>query len=87
MKKKGKQNIQWIDYNLGILLTYNNNMVSSVTKMTPLEAKKKKNEFEVKLNITLQAKRSRTYPELEVGDSVKIMRKKGISEKNGLHIG
>ena len=56
-------------------------MVSSTTKMTPLEARKKKNEFEVKLNISLQAKRNRTYPEIEVGDSVKIMRKKGISEK------
>ena len=56
-------------------------MVSSTTKMTPLEARKKKNEFEVKLNISLQAKRSRTYPEIEVDDNVKIMRKKGISEK------
>ena len=39
--------------------------------MTPLEARKKKNEFEVNLNISLQAKRNRTYPEIEVGDSVK----------------
>ena len=82
-EKKGKENIQWIDYNLEILLTYNNKMVSSATKMTPLEARKKKHEFEVKLNISVQAKRSRTYPEIEVGDSVKIMRKKGISEKEG----
>ena len=80
-EKKGKQNIQWIDYNLEILLTYNNKMVSSTTKFTPLEAKKKKNEFEVKLNISLQAKRNRTCPEVDVGDRVKIMRKKGISEK------
>ena len=80
-EKKGKQNIQWIDYNLEIILTYNNKMVSSTTTMTPLEARKQKNEFEVKLNISLQAKRNRKYPEVEVGDSVKIMRKKGISEK------
>ena len=56
-------------------------MVSSTTKMTPLEARKKKHEFEVKLNISLQAKRNRTYPETEVGDTVKMMRNKGISEK------
>ena len=31
-EKKGKNNIQWIDYNLEILLTYNNKLVSSVTK-------------------------------------------------------
>ena len=80
-EKKGKQNIQWIDYNLEILLTYNNKNVSSATKMTPIEARKKKNEFVVKLNISMQAKRSRVYPEIEVGDDVKVMRKKGISEK------
>ena len=80
-ENKGKQNIQWIDFNLEILLTYNNKNVSSATKMTPIEAQKKKNEFVVKLNISMQAKRSRVYPEIEVGDDVKVMRKKGISEK------
>ena len=33
-RKKGKQNIQWIDYNLEILLT---KTASSATKVTPLE--------------------------------------------------
>ena len=80
-EKKGKVNIQWIDYNFEILLTYNNKMVSSTTKFTPIEARKKKNELEVKLNISLQAKRNRTYPELEVSNQVKVMRKKGITEK------
>ena len=41
----------------------------------------KKNEFEEKMNITMQAKKTRMYPELDVGSNVKIMRKKGISEK------
>ena len=62
-------------------------MVSSTTKFTPLEAKKKKNEFEVKLNISLQAKRNRTYPEVDVGDRVKIMRKKALAKKSGPAIG
>ena len=80
-EKKGKANIQWTDYIFEILLTYNNKNVHSTTKFTPSGAKKPENEFEVKLNISLQAKKSRVYPEIEVGDSVKIMRKKGISEK------
>ena len=80
-EKKGKNNIQWIDYILEILLTYNNKLVSSVTKMTPIEARKKKNEFEVKLNISMNARKTRLYPDLDVGDKVKIMRKKAISEK------
>ena len=80
-EKKGKENIQWIDYNLEILLTYNNKMVSSVTGFTPIEARKPKNEFAVKLHINLNAKKTRLYPELNVNDEVKVMRKKGISEK------
>ena len=80
-EKKGKANIQWTDYIFEILLTYNNKNFHCTTKFTPSEAKKPKTEFEVKLNISLQAKKSRVYPEIEVGDSVKIMRKKGISEK------
>ena len=80
-EKKGKQNLQWIDYNLEILLTYNNKMVSSVTGFTPIEARKPKNEFAVKLHINLNAKRTRMYPDLNVNDEVKVMRKKGISEK------
>ena len=80
-EKKGKPNIQWTDYILGILLTYNNKTIHSTTKFTPSQAKLPKNEFEVKLNVSLQAKKSRVYPEVDVGDSVKIMRKKGISEK------
>ena len=80
-EQKGKPNIQWTDYILEILLTYNNKNIHSTTKFTPSQAKLPKHEFEVKLNMSLQAKRNRTYPEVEVGDSVKIMRKKGISEK------
>ena len=57
-EKKSKNNIQWIDYILEILITYNNKLVSSVTKMTPLEARKKKNEFEVKLNISMNARKT-----------------------------
>ena len=80
-EKKGKTNIQWTEYIFEILLTYNNKNIHSTTKFTPSQANLPKNEFEVKLNISLQAKRNRTYPEIEVGDSVRIMRKKGIGEK------
>ena len=80
-KKNGKQNIQWTDYIFEILLTYNNKNIHSATKFTPKDARMKKNEFEVKMNITMQARNTRKYPELSVGSNVKIMRKKGISEK------
>ena len=80
-EKKGKTNIQWIDYVFEVLLTYNNKMVHSAHNMTPKEARKPSNEMNVKLNMSMNAKRNRTYPEVSEGDKVKILRKKGVREK------
>ena len=80
-EKKGKQDIDWRDYIFEILLTYNNKLKHTSAGSTPAQAKLKKNEFEVKLNISMKARHSRTYPDLDVGDKVKIRRKKGIAEK------
>ena len=80
-EKKGKENIQWVDYILEIMLTYNNKMKHSATGMTPNEARKKDNELKAKLNVANKARKERVYPSLEVGDKVKIVRKKAITEK------
>ena len=80
-EKQNKQNLQWIDYNFEILLTYNTKNVHSATGLVPAEARKPKNEIKAKLNMTIKATKTRKYPELEVGSQVKVMRKKGISEK------
>ena len=80
-EKKGKDNIQWTDYILEIMLTYNNKDIHSSTGQTPNEARKKKNEYKSVLNVSMKAKKERTYPELNVGDKVKILRKKAITEK------
>ena len=63
------------------MLTYNNKNIHTSTKMTPKEAKLKRNEYAVKLNLELRALKNRKYPELNVGDEVKVMRKKAITEK------
>ena len=80
-EKAEKQNIQWTDYNLEIMLTYNDKMKHSATGMTPNQARKYKNEFRAMLNVASKAKKEKIYPELFVGDKVKIMRKKAITEK------
>ena len=80
-EKKGKENIQWIDYILEIMLTYNNKDVHSSTGQTPNEARKKENELKSVLNISMKASKEKIYPELDVGDKVKILRKKAITEK------
>ena len=78
-REKGKPNIQRIDYNAEIFLTYNTKNVHSSTGLTPKQAREPKNEIETKLNISIKATQTRKYPNLDVGDSVKVMRKKGIT--------
>ena len=80
-EKKGKANIQWIDYITEIILTYNNKDIHSATGLAPNEARKEKNEFKAKLNVSVKARKEKIYPPLEVGDRVKILRKKAITEK------
>ena len=80
-QKKGKENLQWIDYNFEILLAYNTRNIHSATRLVPAEARKPKNEAKAKLKKTIKATKTRKYPELEEGSQVKVMRKKGISEK------
>jgi hypothetical protein len=78
---KALLNPQWEDYNFQVLLTYNNKLIHSSTKMTPQNASKPSNEVDVKSNLELRAKRNRTYPPLAIGDSVKIRRKRKPNEK------
>ena len=56
-------------------------MKYSATGMTPKEARKKKNEFRAMINVASKAKKEKIYPELFVGDKLKIMKKKAITEK------
>ena len=72
---------QWTLYNYQVLITYNNKLVHSSTQMTPQEAAKPASEVDVKANLELRAKNNRKYPPLNVGDSVKSLRKKKVNEK------
>ena len=58
-------------------MTYND----KIHNLTPKEARLPKNELKVKLSLNMNANCNRIYPEIDEGDNVKIMRKKGISEK------
>ena len=80
-EKRGKKGIQWIDYIPEIMLTYNNKDIHSSTGQKPYEARKKQNELKSKMNVSAKAKKNALYPELSVGDRVKIKRKKAITEK------
>ena len=67
---------RWIDVLYPVLLTYNRRMVHSTTKFTPNDAVKPSNKLDVKLNLELAAKRLRKYPEVKVGDEVRVFKKR-----------
>ena len=74
-------NPQWEDFIFQITLTYNAGRVHATTGYTPNDAAKRENQLEAKINMEMKAKRSRRYPGLKVGDSVKIYRKRKRGEK------
>ena len=76
-----KDTIQWDSLIFEVLITYNNKLKHSSHGFTPNEASKKENSLDVKLNLETKAKSTRKYPEISVGDRVKILRKKKINEK------
>ena len=71
----------WGDHIGYVLLTYNHKMVNRSIGMTPYEARKDKNLLNVKQNLELHAKHDRLYPDINVGDKVKIYTKKKIFDK------
>jgi hypothetical protein len=54
----------------------------SSTNKTPEDARKDTHQADVKANLEIRALTNRKYPTLNVGDKVKIMRKKKIDEKD-----
>jgi hypothetical protein len=85
--KNGKKDPQWTEYIYPVLLTYNNKNEHSSTKETPAESKKPEKRVDVKSELEARSKRNRRYPELSVGDMVKIYTKrtKAIKERVPLY--
>ena len=77
----------WTDFIYPILLTYNHKMKSSITGFTPHEAKQTDNHMDVKVNLELHGKKKRKYPDINVGDSVRVYQKKKILIKRESHGG
>jgi hypothetical protein len=77
-----EKNIQWKDFINEILITYNHKLKHSSTNHTPYEAKNNKNELNVKISMLMHARHNRKYPILEIGNKVKIYRKKRTGEKS-----
>ena len=63
------------------LSIYNNKMVNRATKLTPNQAREKKNIRTVKTTLELHRVKKRKYPDIHVGDSVRIYTKKKNFQK------
>ena len=49
--------------------------------MTPDKASQPENHLDVKLNLEMHRRHSRVYPDISVGEKVRICRKKKVGEK------
>ena len=79
-------NKTWRELLYPVLLVYNYKQVHRVTKMTPAEAMQKSNHLEVRINLEMKRKHSRLHPEINVGDTVKIYKKKDKLDKERVSV-
>ena len=73
---------KWLDQLKPIINKYNNTVHSTI-EMTPNDAKKRGNRFFVSFNLWKNAKRNRQYPDLSVGDNVRVLLKKEVGKTKG----
>ena len=85
-QRMDKTNKSWQDLLYPVLLVYNYKNIHRVTKMTPAEALKKSNHVDVRINLEMNRKRSRIYPEINIGDTVKIYKKKDKLDKERVSV-
>ena len=85
-KHRENQNKRWVDVLYPVLLTYNQKNKHSATKMTPKEAMKPSNTLQVKANLEMQRKHTRIYPDVNVGDYVRVYNKKEKYDKERIPV-
>ena len=62
---------KWVDQ-LKLIVDKYNNEIHNTIEMSPNQAKKPGNQLMVSCNIWAKAKRNRQYPDLKVGDDVRV---------------
>ena len=84
--KKRHEDKRWVDVLNQVLITYNFKNKHSATKMTPKEATLPANQLQVKTNLEMKRKHTRIYPDINVGDYVKIYNKKSKYAKERIPV-
>jgi hypothetical protein len=75
---------KWTDFLYPILAKYNYRSIHSSTGYTPAEASKQQNHSEVKLHMELRKNKTRLYPDVHIGDYVKVHRNKDKLDKENV---
>ncbi len=75
-QKRDNEHKRWLDVSNLVRLTYNHKDKHSAIKVTPADARKPDNQLQVKQNIEMQRVRKRKYPDIEVGDYVRVYKNK-----------
>ena len=78
-KRMKKEVIWWTRYLPEVLKQYNDQVEHSGIGMTPNEARKEDNDFDVRTNLDVQRIVTHKYPEFKIGDKVRVY-------KNGKHL-
>ena len=76
---------EWWEASYPVLRTYNKRIAHNVTKHTPEEALKQSNRSIVKFNIDLKKEACTRYPDLEVGDTVRVFKTKIQLDKKRIY--
>ena len=84
--KRRDEDKRWVDVLNQVLITYNFKNKHSATKMTPKEATLPANQLQVKTNLEMKRKHTRIYPDINVGDYVKIYNKKSKYAKERIPV-
>ena len=83
----GNEHVKWYDQvRLTVLMRYNQKMVNRTTGLTPYEASEPKNEAHVRTILEINGIRKRKYPDLKVGDKVKLYHKKDKLDKERISV-
>ena len=72
---------KWTELLYQILLKYNYKSIHSGTGFTPAEAEKQQHHFHVKFNMEKHRANTRKYPDIEVGDYVRVHKNKDKLDK------
>ena len=80
--EEDKTQYQWTDLIPYVLKEYNTKNKHRITGMTPVEARKPSSEADAKAGMEMAATFGRKFPILQVGDTVRTLKKKKLGDKD-----